>query len=512
MGVLVAAGIVLKTSSASISADSTALAKVGMPLGGGTVESVSVRTGRHDRTVPAKLVNGKAVLPRHKVAADHRYDVTVVVRRPGWVSWLTGKSETLHKTVTTPASRVRSQFVTLGQGDSLLVHFTHPVRAVAYGAKGNLTRHTLHGTRREITLPHTGTAGTMYVAGQVQPWERSGAQPVSWFPQGTKASAVASPKPGTQIKPSTPITLTFSKPVSQALGSHMPTVTPASAGSWHRLSSHAIVFRPNGYGYGLDQKVSIGLPSGVRLAGGTQGSASSAAWTVPGGSTMRLQQILATLGYLPLNFKYAGQGPGTTVADQETAAVDPPKGTFGWRWSSTPSALRDQWQPGTAGTMTQGAIMMFEDQNGLTTDGVAGPVVWKALINAMIQGKRNSFGYTFVSVSIASQSLDLWHNGSTVIGGTAVNTGAAGTPTAQGTWPVFEHIPVTTMSGTNPDGSHYDDPDIRYVSYFHGGDALHEFTRAQYGFPQSLGCVEMPPSSAAEVYPYTPIGTLVDVS
>ena len=50
------------------------------------------------------------------------------------------------------------------------------------------------------------------------------------------------------------------------------------------------------------------------------------------------------------------------------------------------------------------------------------------------------------------------------------------------------------------------------VSYFNGGDALHGFTRAQYGSPQSLGCVEMPYSVAAEVYPYTPIGTLVDVA
>jgi lipoprotein-anchoring transpeptidase ErfK/SrfK len=99
-----------------------------------------------------------------------------------------------------------------------------------------------------------------------------------------------------------------------------------------------------------------------------------------------------------------------------------------------------------------------------------------------------------------------------VIGGTPVNTGIPSAPTATGTYPVFEHLPVTTMSGTNPDGSHYSDPGIPDVSYFNGGDALHGFTRAQYGSPQSLGCVEMPYSVAAQVYPYTPIGTLVHVS
>jgi lipoprotein-anchoring transpeptidase ErfK/SrfK len=67
------------------------------------------------------------------------------------------------------------------------------------------------------------------------------------------------------------------------------------------------------------------------------------------------------------------------------------------------------------------------------------------------------------------------------------------------------------MSGTNPDGSHYVDPGIQWVSYFNGGDALHGFVRASYGFPQSDGCVEMPVAHAAVVFPLTPLGTLVTV-
>ena len=70
---------------------------------------------------------------------------------------------------------------------------------------------------------------------------------------------------------------------------------------------------------------------------------------------------------------------------------------------------------------------------------------------------------------------------------------------------------ATSLGGTNPDGSHYEDPGIKWVSYFNGGDALHNFDRASFGTPQSLGCVELPLASAAEVYPYTPIGTLVTV-
>jgi lipoprotein-anchoring transpeptidase ErfK/SrfK len=114
-------------------------------------------------------------------------------------------------------------------------------------------------------------------------------------------------------------------------------------------------------------------------------------------------------------------------------------------------------------------------------------------------------------VSVGSQRLTLWHSGHTVLS-TAVNTGIASAPTATGTYPVFEHISSGTMSGTNPDGSHYNDPGIQWISYFNGGDALHAFTRAQFGFPQSLGCVEMQLDPAGRVWPYTPIGTLVHVA
>ena len=44
------------------------------------------------------------------------------------------------------------------------------------------------------------------------------------------------------------------------------------------------------------------------------------------------------------------------------------------------------------------------------------------------------------------------------------------------------------------------------------GDALHGYVRPGYGYPQSNGCVEMPPANAAVVFPYTPIGTLVTVA
>jgi hypothetical protein len=335
---------------------------------------------------------------------------------------------------------------------------------------------------------------------------------VSWFPAGAGASAVANPQPGTPILPRTKITLTFSKSVQAALGSNRPPVQPKTAGTWHTLNSHTIQFQPAGYGYGLGAHVSVALPQGVQLVGARHaGNSVTGNWTVPGGSTLRLQQLLSELGYLP--FRFHGGHVGSTPAAQEDAAVHPPKGKFTWRYHNVPPSLRSFWSPGSSGVMTKGAIMAFENDHGMLTDGVAGATVWKAIIHAALAHHGTSFGYTWVNVNKegSPQTLTLWHSGHTVLT-TAVNTGIAAAPTASGTFPVFEHLRVTTMSGTNPDGSHYSDPGIQFVSYFNGGDALHAFTRAQFGFPQSLGCVEMELGPAGRVWPYTPIGTLVHVA
>ena len=68
------------------------------------------------------------------------------------------------------------------------------------------------------------------------------------------------------------------------------------------------------------------------------------------------------------------------------------------------------------------------------------------------------------------------------------------------------------MSGTNPDGSHYSDPGVPWVNYFNGGDAVHGFIRPAYGYPQSLGCVELPITTAEKVYYQLMVGDMVDVS
>ncbi|MEA2482910.1 MAG: hypothetical protein QOC55_857, partial [Thermoleophilaceae bacterium] len=326
--------------------------------------------------------------------------------------------------------------------------------------------------------------------------------------------ALVAPGPGASVSPATPLRLTFSKPVADVLGSARPKLSPATAGHWVRPDSHTIEFRPSGFGAPLGSKLHLTLPHSVALTGiaGTRvHSGSSVEWTVPAGSTLRLHQLLADAGYLPVDWTADGAAVARKPRDEVAAAVNPPKGSFSWRYPNVPPELKHLWTPDSANSITRGAVMMFQDRHGLAVDGVAGPQFWRALLADAIAGKRSDSGYSYVYVHRSvPQQLTLWHNGRTILRSPG-NTGVPSAPTQLGTFPVFEHLRVGTMSGTNPDGSHYHDPGIKWISYFNGGDALHSFNRASFGTPQSLGCVELPMAAAAKIWPYTPIGALVTI-
>jgi len=320
--------------------------------------------------------------------------------------------------------------------------------------------------------------------------------------------ASASPAAGEQnVAPNATISLTFSAPVS--LRAAAPTLTPDVAGKWVQTNSTTLTYALASPLIPASQMV-VTIPGGTHGLRSTQGATLSASHTVDfgvaAGDTLRLQQLLAQLNYLPVGFSPTGPAPPRADLAQDEA------GTFSWRWPGLPSALTSQWTQGTMNEITKAAVESFETQNGIGVDGIAGPTVWTNLINDVINDKPDATPYVYVLVNkVVPQSLTLWNNGVAQYTGIPINSGAPGADTTDGNYAVFEHVRYSDMKGTNVDGSTYDDPNVPYASYFNGGDALHGFIRASYGSPQSNGCVEMSYADAALVWPLTPIGTLVTV-
>jgi peptidoglycan hydrolase-like protein with peptidoglycan-binding domain len=312
----------------------------------------------------------------------------------------------------------------------------------------------------------------------------------------------------------TPVTVSFSEPVAST--SPMPTVWPGTAGTWHGAGTRTLKFVPAA-GFDQSRRVTVTIPggdagvlsaSGARLAYTEKDRFQTAAY-----STTRLDELLAQLGYLPLTWTpSAGQTvpASNDAAGQLAAAYNAPQGHFTWK-SGYPTELRRFWRGGSSdGLILQGAVMAFEQQHGLRADGIADPGVWNALLTAVAAHDANKSGYTYAIASEGKpEELTIWHNGQQVLQ-TDANTGIPASPTTIGTSPVYLKYYYQDMKGTNPDGTPYSSP-VYYVSYFRGSLAVHWYPRESYGFPQSLGCVELPWKVAKAAWQNLSYGSLVTV-
>jgi hypothetical protein len=498
--------------SGGLRVDASGLPQVQQPRFSGDL----VRVSLHDAAgtaIPVDLRRDGTLRARRPIPAGTRLVAEATFRRPGWIGWIAGSKQTTRLQLTAPTARLASRWLRVGRGAPVRVSFDRPVREVQ--VTGIRPRKTIHLSRpaRTVALGRLGDAGSVGIRAVALDWERlPSPTAVTWFPPGRTAMVLLSTAPGNVLAANAPLRLRFSDPVAKTLGKRLPALDPVTPGRWRQTDAHTLEFRPSGYGFGLDSHVRLKLPAPVTVAvGGSRQPTRTLAWKTAQASELRLEELLALLRYLPLQWRADVADAPRTTAGQLAAAVDPPQGRFTWRYPNVPPELARLWQPGTYNVIVRGAIMAFQNEHDLTVDGFAGRDVWRALIADVIEGKPRDTGYSYVYVhSSVPQSLNLWHDGDLILTSPG-NTGVPAAPTQLGTFPVFEHIPVGTMSGTNPDGSHYHDPGIRWISYFNGGEGIHAFNRASFGTPQSLGCVELPLAAAAKVWPYTPIGTLVTV-
>ena len=501
---------------AAFETSAPALTRVTIAPLGEHVLSVRARDG-YGHPVAVRLHNGR-IEPEATLPGRTRVFVRVTVQRSSWVGWLVGKTEVVRTVVRTPAAQVTARFYYPKPGSPVKVRFSHPVRVISVKELG--------GTTKQITLPRprklvpigidasgADAAGTAFVSGAPRAWVKLPAPVrVNWFPGSAVPKVIVRPAPSTTLVPSAPIVLTFSRPVAAVLGSTRPRIVPHTPGTWSMPNNHTLVFQPTGIGFPLGRRVHLLLPNALEvIAGSDPDTYRKLTWQVPRASLLRTKQLLAQLGYLPLTWQPAGAAVRMTLGAQARAAIDPPAGKFTWRYAKTPKALQGIWSSDNLRpTLVRGAIMAFENEHGMTVDGYPTMALFRALVRAELKGRKASgYSYVFVTETLP-ETLTLWHNGHVVMR-TPVNTGIASRPTDLGTYPVYSHLTSTTMSGTNPDGTPYNDPGVPWVNYFNGGDAVHGFYRGSYGWPQSLGCVEVPVPTAGEIFPYINVGTLVTV-
>ena len=338
---IVAAVVILLWSGATLTGDATALAHVSVQPFGGSIEHVQA-FGPGGKPIPISVQGGRLTPLRH-LKPGEQVSVDVRVRRPGWLGWALGRDTTEHLTLHTPQARVSERWMTVRRGSDVRVAFDQPVRAVAFGGSSGAHVHELAGARSAVSLGPSAATGTVEIAAAPRTWESVGPPTqVSWFPPSHSAVMVSLPQVGTDIGPASTLYLTFSKPVDDVLGSRRPHLSPSTPGHWRLANSHTLAFTPSGLGAAFGTHLHAQLPRPVTVTGGSGGTlhkTSQVEWTVPPGSTLRLQQLLAQEGYLPLVWHPSGAGVSHTAAAEAQAAVKAPSGTFSWRyWRHTTSA------------------------------------------------------------------------------------------------------------------------------------------------------------------------------
>jgi hypothetical protein len=244
----------------------------------------------------------------------------------------------------------------------------------------------------------------------------------------------------------------------------------------------------------------------------------------------RVVSRLQFLGYLPLTNTYVH-----TISNK---VVYHP--LFLWPVPHCLQKVADSMPWNLNNPFIRGAIIQFERYNGiLYATGMSDGRIHKAVLDKLFAKNaiKAKHPWEWVLVTKAKgtkqpEELHMWKP-SGWFWHSKINTGVLG-GTPDGTWPVYQRLPITTMVGEFPVPisaaryaaggdvglfhrhkvfwQHYDDKGIKWVSYFDAGRGIHYYPRAKYGFPQSAGCVEEPLNTAPITYKLLRYGVPITIS
>ena len=204
-------------------------------------------------------------------------------------------------------------------------------------------------------------------------------------------------------------------------------------------------------------------PHGVRLVGGQRPAASDVGTLDGPGRLDAAPAAAARDARLPA----AARSTAKASVGADAQAQEDGRGQSARRATSAGATATSRqrcvalWAPGARGGDDQGrADGVRERPRPDAPTAVAGPAGLEGADRRRDRrAQRSTFGYTFVSVSEGSpETLDaLAQRQARCVTG-PVNTGIPRRRPRTGTFPSSSTSPSVTMSGTNPDGSHYIDP------------------------------------------------------
>jgi hypothetical protein len=329
-------------------------------------------------------------------------------------------------------------------------------------------------------------------------------------------TAAASPLPPTQLAAlparviangTDPLAVALSAPVSPT--SPPPSLSPEVAGTWS-IVGDSEVFTPVSTLQPCS-RYSLTVWARTSSTGHTElGHKQTIGLRVACPPLAGLQQALARLGYLgaKLHPRYVVHIAAGAETRREAAehAFHPPRGGLVPDPSDAPPV-----QMGQLAETTRGALEVYQADRGLEATGEPDSATWASLLYDETNDRRDRQPYTWVTVTESLPETLEVHRGHHVVFSTPANTGVPGAETTQGIFPIYARYVSTTMSGEDVDGTKYVVPDVPWVNYFNGGDAVHGYPRESYGFPQSNGCVELPIEAAHTVFGMLAIGDIVEV-
>ena len=124
-----------------------------------------------------------------------------------------------------------------------------------------------------------------------------------------------------------------------------------------------------------------------------------------------------------------------------------------------------------------------------------------------------SDGEKWIDVNLANHTVTVYEGTTVVMGPYSMVDGKPEMPTVTGTYTIYKKYESKTMRGFEADGvTPYVTENVPWAMYFHGGYALHgAYWRSTFGYSASHGCINLPVSTAKQIYNWAPIGTVVVV-